>query len=132
MWHDKKARLARTCHVCASPNSVSGSRARRASTSTETMSKAGAKSAKTDAGKAAKKRPDPEGVKLIEQGDAAMAEKDFAKAIELFTQAQASCAASTVDVVAKDKKPKAPADPAASAEDAAKKEAAKKEALAMV
>ena len=91
------------------------------------MSKAAAKSAKTDAGKAAKKRPDPEGVKLIEQGDAAMAEKDFAKAIELFTQAQASCAASTVDVVAKDKKPKAPADPAASAEDAAKKEAAKKE-----
>ena len=36
------------------------------------MSKAAAKSAKTDAGKAAKKRPDPEGVKLIEQGDAAM------------------------------------------------------------
>ena len=86
------------------------------------MSKAAAKSAKTDAGKAAKKRPDPEGLKLIEQGDAAMAEKDFAKAIQLFTQAQACCAASTVDVVAKEKKPKAPADPAASAEEAAKKE----------
>ena len=50
------------------------------------MSKAAAKSAKTDAGKAAKKRPDPEGLKLIEQGDAAMAEKDFAKAIQLFNE----------------------------------------------
>ena len=72
------------------------------------MSKAAAKNAKTDAGKAAKKRPDPEGLKLIEQGDAAMTEKDFAKAVDLFNQAKASCEASCVEVVAKEKKPKAP------------------------
>ena len=35
------------------------------------VSKGAAKSAKTDAGKAAKKRPDPDGLKLIEAGDAA-------------------------------------------------------------
>ena len=80
------------------------------------MSKAAAKNAKTDAGKAAKKRPDPEGLKLIEQGDAAMADKDFAKAIELFTQAKTCCESSSVETVAKEKKPKAPAAPTASAE----------------
>ena len=86
------------------------------------MSKAAAKNAKTDAGKAAKKRPDPDGVKLIEQGDAAMADKDFAKALELFTEAKERCEASSVEVVAKEKKPKAPAALTASVEVAAKEE----------
>jgi len=95
------------------------------------MSKAAAKNAKTDAGKAAKKRPDSEGVKLIEQGDAAMADKDFAKALELFTQAKARCEASSVEVVSKEKKPKAPAAPTANVEDAAKEEEERKPRLVL-
>ena len=55
------------------------------------MSKAAAKNAKADAGKAAKKKPDPDGLKLIEEGDAAMNEKNFEKAIELFTAAKEKC-----------------------------------------
>ena len=75
------------------------------------VSKGAAKSAKTDAGKAAKKRPDPEGLKLIEAGDAAMAAKDFAKAVELFEAAKAKCESSTVTAEKKPKEPKAPKEP---------------------
>ena len=81
------------------------------------MSKAAAKNAKADAGKAAKKKPDPDGLKLIEEGDAAMNEKNFEKAIELFTAAKEKCEASTVAAVAKEKKEAPPAENAAAAAD---------------
>eukprot|EP00966_Prymnesium_polylepis_P155471 3591168-Prymnesium_polylepis.1 len=81
-----------------------------------TMSKSAAKNAKADAGKASKKRPDPEGLKLIEEGDKAFEAKDFEKAVALFTEAKAKCEASTVEAVAKEKKPKADPAPAAAAQ----------------
>jgi hypothetical protein len=83
----------------------------------EGASKAQVKAAKADAGKAAKKKPDPEGLALIEQAEAALTAKDLDKALTLFKEAEAKCKASGVDAVAKEKKPKAP--PAASENGAA-------------
>jgi len=92
------------------------------------MSKAAAKNAKADAAKVAKKKPDPDGLKLIEAGDAAMNEKNFEKAIELFTAAKDKCESSTVAAVAKEKKPKAvPAEGAAAAAADKEKEKEKEE-----
>ncbi|KAL1505024.1 hypothetical protein AB1Y20_008785 [Prymnesium parvum] len=70
------------------------------------MSKSAAKNAKTDAVKASKKRPDPEGIEIIAQGDAAFEAKDFEKAIALYTEAKAKCDSSSVEFVSKEKKPK--------------------------
>lgn len=83
----------------------------------EAGSKSGAKNAKTDAAKAAKKRPDPAALELITKGDAAMSAKDFASATALFQQAKAVCESSTVEVVTKERKPK---QPPADAQDNAK------------
>ena len=69
-------------------------------------SKSAVKAAKADAGKAAKKKPDPEGLALIEQAEAALAAKDLESALSLFKQAEAKCKASSVESVAKEKKPK--------------------------
>ena len=63
-------------------------------------SKSAAKEAAKNAKKAANKKPDPEGLKLIEEGEAALTAKDLAKAIELFSQAEAKCKASSVEAVA--------------------------------
>ncbi len=71
-------------------------------------SKSAAKSAKTDAGKAAKKKPDPEGLALIAKADAAMAAKDFAEAIRLYQEGEAKCRASSASAAPKEKKPKPP------------------------
>jgi glutaminyl-tRNA synthetase len=72
-------------------------------------SKSAAKNARGDAVKASKKKPDPEGLALLEDGDKAMAEKDFAKAVELFVAAKAKCESSTTAVAApKAKKEKQP------------------------
>ena len=55
------------------------------------MSKSGAKTAKTDAVKASRKRPDPEGLRLIEEGEKAFEAKDFVAATERFVAAKAAC-----------------------------------------
>jgi glutaminyl-tRNA synthetase len=71
--------------------------------------KSAAKNARTDAVKASKKKPDPEGLALLEDGDKAMAEKDFAKATELFVAAREKCESSTTAAaVPKAKKEKQP------------------------
>ncbi|EOD05227.1 hypothetical protein EMIHUDRAFT_414809 [Emiliania huxleyi CCMP1516] len=72
------------------------------------MSKSGAKTAKTDAVKASRKRPDPEGLRLIEEGEKAFEAKDFVAATERFVAAKAACDASTVQATAKPKKEKPP------------------------
>ena len=72
------------------------------------VSKTAVKNAKADAGKAAKKKPDPEGLALLEAGEKAMVMKDLEKALALFKEAEAKCKASEVTVVPKEKKPKAP------------------------
>jgi len=74
------------------------------------MSKSGAKTAKTDAVKASRKRPDPEGLRLIEEGEKAFEAKDFVAATERFVAAKAACDASTVQATAKPKKEKPPAE----------------------
>ena len=71
------------------------------------VSKKAVKNALADATKASKKRPDPEGLRLIEQGESAFAAKDLDKALELFKLAEEKCKHSVVDAVAKEKKPKA-------------------------
>eukprot|EP00967_Tisochrysis_lutea_P046577 scaffold56582_cov32-Tisochrysis_lutea.AAC.1 len=58
--------------------------------------KSSAKNARAEAVKASKKKADPEGLCLIEQGDAAMADKDFSRAQALFLSAKAACEASTL------------------------------------
>lgn len=73
------------------------------------VSKSAVKNAKTDAGKAAKKKPDPKGLDLIKQADEASAAKNLELALKLYKEAEEVCKASTMDAVAKEKKPKAPA-----------------------
>ena len=70
--------------------------------------KSAAKTAKTDASKVSKKKPDPEGLKLIEEGDKAMEAKDFGKAIELYNAGQKACESSAVQATAKPKPAKEP------------------------
>ena len=95
------------------------------------VTKSSVKNAATDAKKAAKKKPDPEGLKLIEQGEAALAAKELEKALALFKEAEAKCKNSTAEAAPKEKKEKAPkpekADAAAA--DAAVDEEAKKPRL---
>ena len=50
------------------------------------VTKSAVKNAKTDAQKAAKKKPDPEGLKLIEASEAALAAKELEKALALFKE----------------------------------------------
>ena len=90
------------------------------------VSKSAVKAAKADAGKAAKKKPDPEGLKLIEQGDAALAAKDLEKALALFKEAEAACKNSAVEAVAKEK-PKKEAAPKEKAADTTAAEADSKQ-----
>ena len=71
------------------------------------------KAAKADAGKAAKKKPDPEGLALLEKAEAALAAKDMEQALALFREAEQKCKDSTVEAVSKEKKPKEKAPPAA-------------------
>ena len=94
-------------------------------------SKSAVKNAKADAAKAAKKKPDPAGVALMEQAEAALAAKELDRALALFKQAEETFKTSTMEAVAKEKKEKAPPKPkdappdavvAASAEEAAKKQ----------
>ena len=66
-------------------------------------SKSAVKNAKTDAGKAAKKHPDPEGLALIEQADQALAAKDLSRVLELYAAAKTRCESSTVQAVPKEK-----------------------------
>jgi len=80
--------------------------------------KSSAKSAKGDAQKYFKKKPDPEGAKLIEQGEEALKASDFNKAKELFDKATELCKNSTAQA----EKPKKEPKPAAT-------EAAKKDAI---
>ena len=63
------------------------------------VSMSGAKKAKSGYEKVAKKKPDPEGLKLGEEAQAALTAKDFAKAKELFEKAQALCEASEAKAV---------------------------------
>jgi len=70
------------------------------------VTKSAAKKAKSEAEKFFKKKSDPEGQALIEQGDAAMKEGDLAKAVELYNKATAVCQASTAEGVKKTKAPK--------------------------
>ena len=96
--------------------------------------KSGAKNAATDAKKAAKKKPDPEGLKLIEDAEAAFKTNDFEKAVALYKEAEAKCKASTAEAAPKEKKEKAPKeskqpDAAAAAATAAAEEEAKKPRL---
>ena len=70
--------------------------------------KSGVKNAAADAKKAAKKKPDPEGLKLIEQGEAALAAKELDKALALFKEAEAKCKNSTAEAAPKEKKEKVP------------------------
>jgi glutaminyl-tRNA synthetase len=69
------------------------------------VTQSGAKKAKKEFEKVAKKKPDPEGLKLADEAQAALTGKDFAKAKELFEKAQAVCEASEVKAV-KTKPPK--------------------------
>ena len=85
--------------------------------------KSGVKNAATDAKKAAKKKPDPEGLKLIEAGEAALAAKELDKALALFKEAEAKCKNSDATAAPKEKKEKAP-KPDKSAADAAAASAA--------
>ncbi len=55
------------------------------------VTKSAAKKAKSEAEKYFKKKSDPEGQALIEQGDAALKENDLARAIELYNKATAVC-----------------------------------------
>lgn len=64
----------------------------------------GAKKAKANYEKVAKKKPDPEGLATGEEAQAALTAKDFGKAKELFEKAQAMCEASEAKAV---KQPKA-------------------------
>eukprot|EP00286_Rhodomonas_abbreviata_P008527 CAMPEP_0181328332 /NCGR_PEP_ID=MMETSP1101-20121128/22648_1 /TAXON_ID=46948 /ORGANISM="Rhodomonas abbreviata, Strain Caron Lab Isolate" /LENGTH=95 /DNA_ID=CAMNT_0023437191 /DNA_START=31 /DNA_END=315 /DNA_ORIENTATION=+ len=79
------------------------------------VTKSAAKKAKSEAEKFFKKKSDPEGQALIEQGDAAMKEGNLAQAVELYNKATAVCQASTADGVKKVKAPKEE-KPAAAAE----------------
>ena len=72
----------------------------------EPPSKSAVKNAKTDASKAAKKRPDPQGLALIEQADAAMGMKELSRALELYQQAKAVCEASSTMAAPKEKRSK--------------------------
>ena len=79
------------------------------------MSKSAAKNAKADAGKASKKKPDPEGLKLVEEADKAFEAKDFEKAVALYIEAKEKCDSSGVAAVGKEKKPKEASGPAEAA-----------------
>ena len=71
--------------------------------------KSSAKSAKSDAQKFYKKKPDPEGAKLIEQGEEALKAGDFDKAKALFDKATEVCKSSTAQAEKPKKEPKPPA-----------------------
>jgi len=60
------------------------------------VSKTACKKAADDAGKAAKKKPDPEGLALIEQAKEAYAAKDLEKAFALYKEAEEKCKNSTM------------------------------------
>ena len=70
--------------------------------------KSSAKSAKSDAQKFYKKKPDPEGAKLIEQGEEALKAGDFDKAKALFDKATEVCKSSTAQAEKPKKEPKPP------------------------
>mmetsp|Transcript_58856 Transcript_58856/g.139034 ORF Transcript_58856/g.139034 Transcript_58856/m.139034 type:complete len:703 (+) Transcript_58856:71-2179(+) len=81
------------------------------------VTKSGAKTAKSDAQKFSKRRPDPAGLAKLEEGDAALKAGDFTAAKALFDQAADICKNSSVTGEKKAKEPKE-AKPAADAEPA--------------
>jgi len=91
-----------------------------------TVSKSAAKNAKDKAGKVSKKRPDPEGLALIAKADAAFEAKDFGTALELYQKAKDICESSTVEVAAKEKKPKPEKTERATVDSAEKSEKSEK------
>ncbi|KAJ1492950.1 hypothetical protein T484DRAFT_1769852 [Baffinella frigidus] len=78
------------------------------------VTKSGAKTAKSDAQKFSKRRPDPAGLAKLEEGDAALKAGDFTAAKALFDQAADICKNSSVTGEKKAKEPKE-AKPAADA-----------------
>ena len=68
--------------------------------------KSGAKTAKADAQKFSKRRPDPVGLAKLEEGDAALKAGDFTAAKALFDQAAEICKTSSVTGEKKAKEPK--------------------------
>jgi len=89
------------------------------------VSKKSVKKAKGDAEKASNKKPDPEGLALIEQGVAAFEKNELEQALALFKQAEEKCKNSAMEAVAKTKPAKAPKP-----EDEGKKAAAADKAAA--
>ena len=77
----------------------------------EPVTQSGAKTAKKAFEKVAKKKPDPAGLALAEEAQAALTGKDFATAKEKFQRAQALCEASDAKPAARPK----PAKPAGDA-----------------
>jgi|TARA_B110000259_G_scaffold68369_1_gene80579 glutaminyl-tRNA synthetase len=77
--------------------------------SSEPVTQSGAKTAKKNFEKVAKKKPDPAGLALGEEAQAALTAKDFGAAKDLFTQAQTLCEASDVKP-AKQVKPAKPSE----------------------
>ena len=71
------------------------------------VSQSAGKKAKSNFEKVAKKKPDPAGLALAEEAQAALTGKDFAKAKALYEQAQALCEASDAKAV-KAPKPQKP------------------------
>ena len=67
-------------------------------------SKAAVKAAKADAIKAAKKKPDPDGLTLIEEAVQAFTNKNLDKALALFKLATEKCKESAVAIIPKEKK----------------------------
>jgi glutaminyl-tRNA synthetase len=99
----------------------------------EPVTQSGAKTAKKAFEKVAKKKPDPAGLALAEEAQAALTAKDFATAKEKFQRAQALCEASDAKPAARPKpaKPDGDAGGAGKSGDAkdAKPEEAEKEVL---
>jgi glutaminyl-tRNA synthetase len=99
----------------------------------EPVTQSGAKTAKKAFEKVAKKKPDPAGLALAEEAQAALTAKDFATAKEKFQRAQALCEASDAKPAARPKpaKPDGDAGGAGKSGDAkdAKPEKAEKEVL---
>ena len=88
----------------------------------EPVTQSGAKTAKKAFEKVAKKKPDPAGLALAEEAQAALTGKDFATAKEKFQRAQALCEASDAKPAARPKpaKPDGGAGGAGQAKGAAK------------
>ena len=92
----------------------------------EPVTQSGAKTAKKAFEKVAKKKPDPAGLALAEEAQAALTGKDFATAKEKFQRAQALCEASDAKPAARPK-PAKPAGDAGGAGQAKDAKAAKPE-----